>query len=109
MTVGEGPLRIGLFQGDLSNTEVGEHLDARPTGPSDRIAIERSGRPVRKVGKFADGVADEKLNNGVVIRTKLGFFLDEGIELEAYVRNDGSDLTTGATAHVSGTLYMRWA
>ncbi len=109
LTEDEGPLRVGLFNGNLSNTEVSEKLDARPTSQSDIIAMERSRRPVRPAGKFAGNETNEVLNEGKSIRTKLGFIIDEGVELEAYVRNDGSGaLTTGAIAHASGTLYMKW-
>lgn len=110
VTSGEGPLRVGLANGNLTATEINEKLDARPTSQTDIIAMERSRRPVRPVGKFPGQTADEALKDGTPIRTKLGFFIDEGVELVAYARNDSaSTLTTGAVVHASGTLYMKWA
>ncbi len=108
-TPGEGPISVGLASGDLTVGETAEKLDARPTSRSDRIAMERSRRPVRRVGIFPGIAAEETLNDGKSIRTKLGFYLDEGIELNAWARNeDSAQFTTGTLIVVSGMVYMRW-
>ncbi len=108
-TATEGPIKIGIFNGDLSNTEVGEALDASPTSMADIVARERSRRPVRAAGMFTAAPASEVLNDGKPIRTKLATFLDEGVELEIYARNgDGSALTTGSLVDVVGWVYGYW-
>ncbi len=109
-TSDEGPIDVGLASGDLSVTEIVEGLDAKPTSRSDRIAMERSRRPIRRAGSFAGSGANETLNDGKEIRTKLKFYIDEGIELVAWARNrSGATLTTGAVVNVVGTLFMKWA
>ncbi len=109
-TAQEGPLRVGLTSSNLSNTEIGEALDAAPTSKADIIAIERSKRPVRSVGQYEIQSTTEVLNDGKPIRTKLQFGLDEGIELNLWVRNVSgiANLTTGAAVIVSGILYCVW-
>ncbi len=109
-TSGQGPVRFGLTTNDLTVAEVNQKLDARPTSKSDIIAMERSRRPVRDAGKMSiDATGNAILNDGKPKRTKLGFSLDEGKELQAWARNeDSAVLVTGAILHVSGTLYMVW-
>ncbi len=109
-TAGEGPIEVGIANGDLSNTEIGEALDANPTSPSDIVTIERTRRPVRIAGLFPGLLTEEALNDGKVIRTKLRTILDTGIELIAWVRNDsGAMLTTGTVVGIHGTVYGYWA
>ncbi len=109
-TSGQGPILVGCHSSDLSVTEVNENLDARPTSQSDIIAMERSRRPVRQVGKLiADETGGNRLNHGDEQRVKLGFTLDTGTELQVFARNeDTAVLVTGGIVHVSGTLFMTW-
>ncbi len=109
LTANEGPIEIGLGSSNLSNTETGEALDASPTSQTDIIAMERSRRPVRRVGQFPGQSANESLKDGDQIRTTLKFPVNEGVELNLWARNrSGATLTTGAIVRVSGTLFMRW-
>ncbi len=109
LTPNEGPIDVGLSTSDLTVTEIVEQLTAQPTSKSDIIAMERSRRPVRKAGSFAGQSANESLNDGKPIRTRLKFMLAEGKELVLWARNrSGGTLTTGATVTVTGTLFMRW-
>ncbi len=108
-TQNEGPIRVGVANGQLSNTEISENLNARPTGPGDIVAIAEGRRPVRQVGKFSLTSVSEVLADGKPIRTKLRFPIGEGQELDAWATNEGTaTLTTGITINVSGTLYLRW-
>ncbi len=108
-TAGEGPIRVGLASDNLSATEIGQALDAAPTSQSDIIAIERAKRPVRHVGLFTAETTGSDLRDGVTIRTRLGFSLNEGIELAAWARNKfGATITTGSGVTVTGTLYCVW-
>ncbi len=105
----EGPLHVGLNSSDLSVTEIIEKLDAQPTSQSDRIAIERSRRPVRNTGSFAVQTANETLNDGKPIRTPCKWIADTGLEAQIWVRNkSGATLTTGSVVRVTGTLFCRW-
>ncbi len=108
-TSGEGPIVVGIANGDLSNTEIGEALDAQPTSQTDIIANERRRRPVRRMGVFSGVAVSETLNDGKAIRQKLFTTLDEGTELLVWARNqDTSALTTGATVDVFGKVYAEW-
>ncbi len=109
-SAGQGPIEVGLHSSDLSVTEINECLDARPSSQSDIIPIERSRRPVRRVGKLInDSTGGDKLKDGNVVRTRIPFILSEGKELQVWARNeDTAVLTTGGIVHVSGTLYMVW-
>ncbi len=110
MTSGQGPIDVGVASGDLTATEIVESLDAKPTSRSDRIPMERSRRPVRRSGSFPSQDVTETLNDGKPIRTKLKFYIDEGIELVAWARNrSGATLAGGAVLNVTGNLFMKWA
>jgi len=108
-TPGEGPIQVGVANSNLTNTEIGECLDATPTSQTDIIPLERLRRPVRTVGAFNSVSADEVLNDGRMMRTKFHTVLDEGTELEVWARNrSGSSLTGGAFLAVQGRVYGYW-
>ncbi len=110
ITAGEGPITVGIANGDLSNTEISEMLDANPTSQSDIIARERLRRPVRQSGVFAGFDTHETLNDGKFIRTKLRTSLNEGVELVIWARNkSGVTLTAGAVVRVTGKIYGYWS
>lgn len=110
--VNEGPITVGYTNGDLSVTEVVESLDSNPTSQSDIIAIERARRPVRYAGQFQGAEIagnDQFLNDGRMMRTKLAIMLNEGVELEAWARNEsGSDLTGSSMLECRGKIYGYW-
>ncbi len=109
LTPGEGPIIVGFAHGDLSVGEIAENLNAEVTDPDDIIARERARRPVRKAGQFTGLLANEALNDGKKLRTRLKFSVGEGHNLAFWARNDsGATLTTGAILNLSGTLYGRW-
>ncbi len=107
----DGPVQVGLANGDLSGTEITEKLDANSSSASDVIARERQRRPVRQVGQIGEvgGTGARVLNDGKPIRTKFRTKLATGIELEAWVRNLAAALVTGATVHINGQVYGYWA
>ncbi len=110
LTVGEGPLQVGMAHSDLSTTEIGEALIAEPTGPGDIVEREQSSRPVRNSGVFSGFAANEVLNDGKPMRTKLGFTLDEEQNVLMWVKNISlaNPMTTGAAIRGIGKLYVRW-
>ncbi len=112
ITAGEVPIDFGYAHGDLTVAEILEALDAQILDPSDIIARERSRRPVRLVGKFSDGTKTEMvLNEGMTIRSKLKFMVNDGKSIVFFVvnRSGSNPLTTGQRLEISGTLYGRWA
>lgn len=110
LTVGEGPILVGFAHGDLSVTEIKESLEAEPTGPDDIIAIERTRRPVRKIGIISPVAASGFLNDGKMIRVKMKFTIPDGkpINFFAYNMDQSAALTTGCILSYNGTLYGRW-
>ena len=108
-TPGEGPIDVGISSDALTVGQVQEAITASPTSRGDRIALERSGRPVRSAGTFAGQLAYENLKDGVTIRTKLRFPLAQAQILDAYARNvGGATLTTGTLIRTQGRIYARW-
>ena len=108
-TAGEGPIEVGLSQSGMSAANIIEALDASPVNRGDRIALERSGRPVREVGQFPGLLSEEVLNNGNLFRTKIKFVISETQTLSMYgVNRSGAALTTGTVVGARGKIYARW-
>ncbi len=109
VTPGEGPIEVGINSDALTPAQIVEALDASPTNRGDRIALERSGRPVRSSGIFAGQLANESLNDGRLLRTKLMFPLSQAQILNLYaVNRSGTTLTTGGTLKFTGKVYAAW-
>ncbi len=109
LTPTEGPIQFGLAHGDYTVTEIKEAIEAAPISQSDKIALERSRRQVRKVGLFRGEVANESFHDGAIKRVRTKMMLTEGQELAAWVYNTGgSALTTGSQVDVMGTMYGYW-
>jgi len=109
-TPGEGSIGVGLNIDSYTVGEIAEALDASPTDRADAIALERSSRKVRTVGKFAGILAEETLNDGKPIRSrKLYWSLanDRDLQLHA-VNRSGATLTTGTVITVEGNVYATW-
>lgn len=108
-TSGEGPLEIGLADNDLSTTEIQECLDASPSTPRDRIAIEQGRRPVRSFAQFDGQETHEKIADGMQIKVPCKFTIYDDSELALWVRNrSDASLTGGQIINVSGKIYGRW-
>ncbi len=110
LTVGEGPLPVGLAHGDYTVGEILEAIEAERLGPDDMILNEKANRKVRRSGSFSGVTGDSVLNDGKPIRTPLRFSVGSGHTLSAWLvsRAAVTNLTTGATLILSGTLYGRW-
>ena len=108
-TAGEGPIEVGINSSNLTVAQIAEAIVASPTSRGDRIALERTGRPVRQAGQFSGAEVSENLANGQMVRTTLRFPLDQAQVLQVYARNnDGSALTTGTVVRCTGKIYARW-
>ncbi len=109
LTAGEGPLQLIVAHGDYTVTEIKEYLDVDLSNPANLIAREQGSRKIRRVGFFTGIAADEVLNDGKQIRTRLKFILNDGVSLDCGVHNQsGATLTTGATVIFAGQVYGRW-
>ncbi len=108
-TATEGPIQVGLSHNNYSVTEVKEMLDSSSLDTSDKITQEQQRRAVRRAGIFSVLGADEVLNDGMPLRTRIKFGVNDGDVLNMWVMNlSGGTLTTGATVRAIGTLYGRW-
>ena len=106
---GKGPLPVGIAHGDLSVAEIQEATQAQVLDPDDIIQVERARRPVRKIGAFKGDIADDVINNGNMIRTRVKFPIGSGHSLNDWIENkSGGTLTTGSQLEIDGTLYVRW-
>ncbi len=110
LTVGQGPIVVGIAHNDYTDVEIAENLNQ--TGmedPGDKIAQEHGRRLVRRSGQFGGGSANEALNDGKSIRTKAGWVLQDGFAPAFWAQNkSGAALTTGAAVRVLGKMYGRW-
>ncbi len=109
-TAGEGPVEFGVADGDLSLAEIEEYLELTYTEPFDRIARERAGRHVRRIGAFTDTEqADGVANDGQPIRTKLNWKIGAGNGLIPWWYNRGSGvMAAGMLTRIEGTCFAVW-
>ncbi len=117
LTLGQGPIRMGWNNNDLSSAEVVEALNAIPLGASDIIERERAKRPVRLFGNFdgsSGGVATgtayaERLNDGKTLRVKVMRKFSKNIGMQFFAINrSGATLTTGGIIGIDSRWYGRW-
>ncbi len=110
LTATEGPIVVGVAHNDYSVAEIQEALSV--TGmedPGDQIAKEQGRRLVRRSGQFSGVAANEALNDGKLIRTRLRFMVQELFGLSFFAWNiSGATLTTGATIEIHGKVFLRW-
>ncbi len=108
MTAGEGPLLVGIAHSDYSVVEIAEALAAGNFNQSDKIDVERGRRFVRDTGYFPVIATHEVIGDGKAIRTKLGFRVEAGQDLQLFVQNrSGVALTTGGIVKFDGKMYLR--
>lgn len=106
--VDDVPLGFGWAHSDLSDSEIGEALNAEVTDPSDIIAKERARRPVRRVGNFNTGIRSV-FADGRNTRTPLKFGVTAGKELSLYgVNRSNQTMTAGTLIEANGVVYGRW-
>ncbi len=109
LTADEGPISVGLAHGDYSATEIEEFIEASASWDAgDKVAQEQRKRKIRVVGIFSGNETEEVLNNGMPIKTKLGFAIEEGETLATWAYNQsGATLTTGAALRLNGGINAR--
>lgn len=109
-TVGEGPIYVGVAASDYTDAEIEEALEAQDSWDiGDLVVQEHARRKVRIIGAFPILAANEVLNDGKPIRTKLRMRLPPGKTLCMFGFNkSGHDpTTTGGQITVEGRLYAK--
>ncbi len=111
LTVGQGPIAVGIAHGDYSVTELDEWYEATGTLAGDKTEQEEGRRLARDVGIFPGSTVGPNptvLNDGKAIRTKIGMRIEDAISLNAWVRNMSADAlaTTVPTVRGFGKVYL---
>ncbi len=109
-TGSEGPIIVGYAHGDYSVTEIKQCIEAEGSMTrGDKIAAEQADRLVRRVGVFAGTTAEDTLNDGKPIRTRLNWVIPDGKTLTAWAYiQSGAALTTGSNVVLNGKTTIRW-
>jgi len=109
-TPGEGPITIGVAHGDYSAAEIEEWLEATSAIElGNLVAKEQSSRLCRRIGTFDGELAQEVLNDGKPVHTKLNWLMATGQTLQMWAYNrSGAVLTTGSVVVGEGTGFLRF-
>ncbi len=109
-TAGEGPINVGIAHGDYTSAEIEEWYESQNTMTrGNLVASEQGKRMCRQVGTFAGIAANETLNDGKPIRTKLNWAVPDGSTLAIWAYNAGNGtLTTSAELNTSGQIFAKW-
>ncbi len=106
-TAGEGPITVGFAHSDYSVTEIKECLETLNIDPGNKVAQERAKRLIRIVGTFGSN-ANEALNDGKPISTKLNWLITEAFQVNFFVFNDDTvALTTGSLVNFTGNMWVQ--
>ncbi len=108
-TAGDGPMVVGLAHNDYTAAEIEEFIEASASWDSgDKIANERRKRKIRIVGIFPLAAADEVLNDGRPLKTKLGFVVEIGNTLKVWAYNPSTGtIATGVVVNITGGINSR--
>ncbi len=106
-TAGEGPIVCGVAHNDYSAAEIVEWYIANGAWDrADKVAQEHNRRKIRQVGIFPGVSAIETLNDGIPVKTKLGFIVEDGQTLSLWALNeDAATLTTGTVLEAQGKVW----
>ncbi len=105
VTVGDGPIVVGLAHGDYTAAEIEECLEALGAwDEGDKVAQEQANRLVRQIGTFGDGTVQQELNDGKPITTRLNWRIATGDTLQLFIWNKGEVLSTGSSVNFQGHL-----
>ncbi len=109
LTAGEGPLIFGVAHSDYSAAEIEEVIEnAGSWNEGDLVSQEMGRRKVRIIGYFDGQTAENEVNDGKPIKTRLGWILLQGQTLDLWVYNrSGATLTTGAFLLATGHVWLR--
>ncbi len=109
-TIGEGPIVFGVAHGDYTDAEIEAYLEEDASmARGDKIAAEVAQRLVRQIGIVSGEAADETINDGKPLYTRLNWKLATGQFLRAWAWNKGgANLQTGSILKFQGRLVLRW-
>ncbi len=102
-----GPIMVGISHPDYADAEIEAWIEnALSWDEGDKIAQEVAKRLIRKVGTFpvVTSLAASPLRNGLPIKTKLNWILNQGTGLKFWAYNHGTVAigTTDPDVHVDG-------
>ncbi len=108
-TVGQGPIVIGWAHNDYTDPEIEAYVEnTQGWTRGDLIAMEIAKRKVRIVGIFSGNTADEVLNDGRPLKTRMRFNLISAKGLSLWAYNDsGGALAGGATLSANGHAWLK--
>ncbi len=108
LTIGQGPIAVGLAHSDYTVAELDEWYEATATLTGDKIEQEEGRRLVRDVGIFApENALNGRLNDGNPKRTKLMMRVEDTKTINVWARNMGASplSTTNPNVRGFGKLY----
>ncbi len=110
-TPDQGPITFGVAHSDYTSAEITEWFAATNNWDTgNKVAQEFARRKIRQVGTFSGALAQEVLNDGRPIKTRLRFGLESGQTLQTWAINeDTSTLTTGTRISTNGQIWAKSA
>ncbi len=107
LTALDGPIIVGYAHSDYSVTEIKECIEiATSISVGNKVAQEKANRLVRVVGTLERASSDD-LNDGKPVTTKLNWLIPIGKSVNIFAYNDGQQLTTGAVAKCTGSMWVK--
>ncbi len=102
LTVGQGPVAVGVADGDYTAAEIEEALEAAGAiDLGDKLAQEKANRYVRQIAVCSTN--DPIANQGRPIKTRLNWRIASGDSLQMWAYNlDTQTITTGGEVKFSG-------
>ncbi len=109
LTPGEGPIIVGLAHSDYTDPEIEAFLEAAASWKRGNLTEQEiAKRKIRMVGIFPGEVAEEVLNDGRPIKTKLSFNLITAATVAMWAFNkSGAVLTTGGIITAEGHVWLK--
>ncbi len=108
LAAGEGPIQFGVADGDYSEAEIEEAIEAAGSiNLGDKVAQEQANRFVRSIGIIS--AAEPVYNEGKPTKTRLNWTIADGDQLQMWAYNTGAaPLTTGALLRFAGHLNINF-
>ncbi len=106
----DGPIMVGLAQGELTAAEIEECVESRPINANDRVQLERSGRAVWPLEMFMWRDVDNAQQPYVIkgtINPKWTFNNPQGWTYWVYNSSENA-IITGATLELFAKSYGVW-
>ncbi len=109
LTAGEGPIVFGVSHSDYTAAEIEAVIENTGSwSRGDLVAQEIARRKIRVIGEFDGLSTEERINDGVPIKTKLMWNLVTGATLTQWAYNkSGGTLATGGVILAEGHVWLR--